>query len=85
MRALTLQGQPPVNDAEAFRLWAINCFEEIRLASIPDLSEMAKDYIITGYTESRSLDAATASATEIADFLCTFILDLQNGGSKRTE
>lgn len=48
-----------------------------------DPQKIAQDFSITNYTETRSLNAGTATATDVANVLCTLIRDLQNGGSKR--
>lgn len=38
------------------------------------------DWLPTNYTETRSLDASTATAQDVADVLCTLINDLKDAG-----
>lgn len=86
MRAVALQGMPsPQMGDDAFRSYVANALNALADASIDEIAVMAKDYTITNYVVTRSLDASTATASDIANFLCTFILDMQKGGSKRTE
>ncbi|MGQ9371955.1 hypothetical protein [Azospirillum sp. ST 5-10] len=39
------------------------------------LSEQA--YTVSGYTETRTLNASTATAADVANFVCTLVADLQ--------
>lgn len=41
--------------------------------------DVAMGFTVTNVTETRSLDADTATAADIADFLGTLVLDLQRG------
>jgi hypothetical protein len=45
--------------------------------------DIADAYTITAYTPSRTLDATTATATQVAHFLATLIQDLKAGQVKR--
>lgn len=58
--------------------------KEIEHASSEDYaSDAADSFEITNYTETRTLDAATATATDVANVLATFLFDLKKRGSKR--
>jgi hypothetical protein len=86
MRQITLPPAPIRSDGEAFKAWVQACFEEIQNASLEDLSQLAKDYTVSNYTETRTLDASSGTLLDdIANFLCTFVYDLQSGGSKRLD
>jgi hypothetical protein len=77
-------GKPGIpDDPAAFRTWATQALAEIERASHDDIAQIAKDFTITGHTASRSLNAGTATAGQIANFLCTFIEDMQKRGMKR--
>ncbi len=85
MRSISLSPRPPNNlGDELFKQWVSACFDEIQNASIEEISLIASDFTITGYTETRTLDASTATATDVANVLCTLILDLQRHGQHRT-
>lgn len=85
MRTIFLQPCPPAAYGDdIFKQWVAACFEEIELASREEIAAIAKDFDITGYTETRTLDASTATATDVANVLCTLILDLQRHGQHRT-
>lgn len=85
MRQVTLP--PPARSAgqQAFNEWVNACLREIELASQEDIALMAKEFTVTGHTPTRVLDAATATATDVADVLCTLLEDLQKRGSKRRD
>lgn len=41
-----------------------------------DILIALRSYRVSNYTESRTLDASAASATDVADFVCTMIADI---------
>lgn len=85
MRAVYLSPRPPnAYGDELFKQWVSACFDEIQNASIEEIASIASDFTITGYTETRTLDASTATATDVANVLCTLILDLKRHGQHRT-
>lgn len=85
MRPVSL-GRPVVtNNPDTFRRWALEAFAEIERASQEDLALIAKDFTVANYTATRTLDATTATAGDVADVLCTFISDLRNRGMKRSQ
>ena len=85
MRTIYLQPCPPATYGdEIFKQWVAACFEEIQLASLEEIAGIAQDFTITGYTETRTLDASTATAPDVANVLCTLILDLKRHGQHRT-
>lgn len=85
MRPVFLGAPPARDDAQAFVRWVKDCLAEIERASNEVTEAVADDYTISNYTETRTLNAGTATATDVANVLCTFILDLQKRGTKRTE
>lgn len=85
MRPVSL-GRPAVgNNPELFRRWLLESLAEIERASQEDLAIIAKDFSVSGHTPTRTLDAGTATTTDIANVLCTFIADLQKRGMKRSQ
>ena len=85
MRPVSL-GQPAVSkDDRLFKDWVLQCMAEIERASYDDLVAVANDFTVSNYTETRTLDAATATLADVTDVLCTFIQDLQNRGMKRSQ
>lgn len=77
-------GRPASQDAKLVKDWIDRCFAEIELASQEDLSQAAADFTITNYTETRTLDAGSATLADVRNFVCTLVLDLKNSGSKRS-
>jgi len=82
-------GSPPMAGIDpkmrAYVEWVNQALTEIERASYDDAITAVDALTVANYTESRSLDASTATATEVADFLCTLIKDLQNRGTKRNQ
>ena len=58
---------------------------EIADASLIDALKIADEYTVTNFTATRALDAGTATATQVANVLATFIDDLQRRGSNRSQ
>jgi hypothetical protein len=85
MRPVSLGSPGNTKDLEAWKKWIMGALAEIERASYEDLSAVAQDFTVTGHTETRTLDAATATLADVTDVLCTFIQDLQNRGMKRTQ
>ena len=62
----------------------LNALKEIVLASIEsDPAVIASNFTVENYTETRSLNAGTATTTDIANVLATLISDLARGGAKK--
>lgn len=78
-------GMPPANLKVSPELqWVLQALKEVELASYEyDPASIASGFTISNYTETRTLNAATATATEIANVLATLILDLRRGGAKK--
>lgn len=49
---------------------------QILIQTLSELVEELPAYTLSNYTETRTLDASTASAGDVADVLCTLIADL---------
>jgi hypothetical protein len=84
MRPVSL-GKPARKELEDWKKWAEACFAELERASYEDLSTVVGDFTVTGHTDTRALDAATATLADVTDVLCTLIRDMQNRGMKRTQ
>lgn len=71
---------------EQHRKWVYEALQLIELASQEDadIASIAQDFTVENYTATRTLDASTATATDVADVLCTLIDDIKNRGMKRT-
>ena len=77
-------GQPPVDDRR-FRQWLLQNLREIQEASETDAAEVARDFTVSNFTATRTLNAGTATTGDIANVLCTFIEDMQKRGMKRSQ
>jgi hypothetical protein len=83
MRPFNL-GQPSDPGKEAFEQWVRQAFAEIEAVSNDGIEKLFDEYTIVGaYTESRSLTPATATASQIANFLATLVEDVKSRGSNR--
>ena len=78
-------GQKTADDNQAFRKWAEQALREIESASEDDIADVFGDFTVTGFTNTRSLNATTATLSDVASFLCTLVNDLSNRGSKRNQ
>lgn len=45
-----------------------------------DLERTVGTYTVSNYTPTRTLNMGTATATDIGNFLCTLVADLQGAG-----
>jgi hypothetical protein len=70
---------------EDFETWAERALHEIENASIEDATVIADTYTVSNFTASRTLNAGTATATQVANVLATFIDDLQKRSPNRVE
>lgn len=80
-------GNPPVNimTADPGPRFLFNALREIEKASLEgDTGTVADGFTVSNFTETRSLDASTATASDVANVLATFLNDLKKRGSKRT-
>jgi hypothetical protein len=80
-------GNPPSNIllANPDMRFVFEALREIEKASLEgDAGQVADAYTVTNFTETRTLDAGTATASDVADVLATLISDLQKRGTKRT-
>lgn len=65
--------------------WVEDCLRKIERATFDGAEQIADGYMLTNFTESRTLDATAPTAKQVADVLCTFINDLHKRGSSRTQ
>lgn len=66
------------------KAWVERALAEIERASQEErFIDIADAYTVENFTPTRTLDAATATAGDIADFLATLITDLKLGQVKR--
>ena len=63
----------------------IRALREIEQASLEDACQIADGFTVSNFTETTTLDASTATTTQLADFVATFIDTLQRRGPNRTE
>jgi hypothetical protein len=77
-------GQPPVDDRR-FRQWLLQSLREIQEASESDTAEVARDFTVSNFTETRSLDAGAATLADLKNVVATLIYDMQRRGSKRSQ
>lgn len=84
MRPVSL-GRPTRIEPKEWKKWVEQCFNELELASQEDLSAVAGNFTPSNYTDTRTLNAGTATATDVANVLCTLLNDLRNRGMKRTQ
>ncbi|MBW3099192.1 hypothetical protein [Pseudohoeflea coraliihabitans] len=85
MKPLAL-GRPPFNTAASGPevRWLTEAMAEVRKASHEQVTEQIADaYTLSNFTETRTLDASTATASDIANVLATLLWDMQNRGVKR--
>ena len=71
---------------EDFEPWADRAFRLIEDGSLEDAITIADAYTITaGFTPTRSINAATATVTQLANLIATFLDDLQKRSTNRVE
>jgi len=67
-----------------FVRWATDALREIENASAEDIEVVVGDFTVTGsYTETRTLDASTATLDDLRAFVATLISDIKDRGGKR--
>lgn len=63
--------------------WCVAAIQDIARASqTADPNVMADSFAVSNVTETRALDADSTTLGEVADVLCTFILDHKRRGQK---
>lgn len=80
-------GNPPVSvlQAEPAMRFVLESLREIEKASlVGDAGEAADGFTLANFTELRTLDVGTATLTDVANVLATFLSDLKKRGQKRT-
>lgn len=85
MRTVSLGKAANPKDLEAWKKWVEQALAEIERATYEDLSAVAGDFTVTNFTETRTLDAGTATLADVTNVLCTFIQDIRNRGMKRSQ
>lgn len=79
MRQVSL-GLSPAGSNDSRTRWILASLSEIEAASrVERFVDIAAAYTVENYTPTRSLDAATATASDLANFLATLITDLKAG------
>lgn len=66
-----------------FEMWAHDALRTIETESESGMETILDEYSIANFTELRILNAGTATAGDVANFLCTLINDIQKRGSSR--
>lgn len=77
--------RPLAGSQRSFEDYVMNCLKEIESASLEDAIYVADDMTVSNFTTSRTLNAGTATTTQLANFVATFIDDLQRRGKNRTQ
>lgn len=77
-------GAPLSPEPKDFAQWVESSLREIERANIDDVDAAAvfKDFTASNYTATRTLNAGTATAADVANVLCTLIDDIKRRGSK---
>lgn len=85
MKKLAL-GSPVGNTVEARLDWLTKtAIPKIVASSFDtDAFDVADGFSVTNVAETRSLDPTTAQLSDVANFIATFISDMQKRGQKRT-
>lgn len=82
MRQLSFGNELP--GPGGFERWARDCFREIEQAAEEDAEAIISEFQIAGaYTETRTLTPATATLSDLVNFVATLVSDIQKGGQKR--
>ena len=67
----------------AMEVAMLDAFRELSDNShLDNATQILRDFTVSNYTETRTLNAGTAATADIANFLCTLVSDLKAGGSK---
>lgn len=84
MRKIAIGTPPQMLNPSQRDLWIMNALIEMQRASHDQIAEEIADaYTLSNYTVTRTLDASTATAGDIANVLATFLQDMKNRGTKR--
>ena len=62
------------------RLDPMELDELLRISSLGDLVGLTDEYTVSNYVVTRTLDASTATLSDVANFLCTLVDDLKTKG-----
>lgn len=77
-------GSPRGRATDQFSQWVSSALKELERASYEEIpGEIGDAYTMTNFTTTRTLDAATATATDVANVLATFLTDLKARGVKK--
>lgn len=70
---------PPISDAKSIQA----ALAEIERASYAErMVTVAQAFTVSNVTETRTLDASTATLADLRNFVGTLVLDMQRGGQK---
>jgi hypothetical protein len=64
--------------------YCLRALVEIERQSKVSAMSVARDFSVDNLTVSRTFDADTVTTAQLADVVGTILLDLKDGGSKRT-
>ena len=80
MKRLSLGSPLGADDTQ----WAFNALKQIEQASYEDIEGTFDDFTITGtFTETRTLNASTATLSDVVAFIATMVSDIQKRGQNR--
>lgn len=65
--------------------WVHRALKKIEAATVEDIEQVVADFTVTGtYTETRALDASSATLPDVIAFIATLVTDIQKRGQHRT-
>ena len=77
-------GSPRGRATDEFSKWVGSALKELERASYEEIpGEIADAYTMTNFTATRTLDAASATATDVANVLATFLTDMKARSVKK--
>lgn len=85
MRRVFFGPMPDGGDPDAFRRWVSECFNEIDRAAYEDSATIFDDFTVSNHTPTRTIDAGTATATDLINAFCTLVEDMKKRGMKRSQ
>lgn len=60
--------------------WALELVRALEQEAVAASAPPTPRYTVSGYTETRSLDASSATTADLANFVCTLAADLKAAG-----
>lgn len=80
IRSRRADARVPLPPAEWSKEWAQQLVRVLERRADLEKVPLIAGYSVTNYTETRTLDAGAASATDVANFVATIVADLIEAG-----